>query len=216
MASLTKGNKFPAKVSEEIFNAVKGHSTIAKLAGKTPIAFNGNKIFTFSIDGDVAIVAEGAQKPEGGFTAEPVNVQPIKVMYQGRVTDEFKYASDEDRLQIMKAWIEGASKKFGVGLDKMAMHGVNPATGQTSALITSYLDQAQKVTATADIEADIEGAIAAIGDADLTGYAISKTAAAKLGNVKVNGVPQFPEFRLGGKPETLAGIPGRRQQHSFR
>ena len=207
MAALKKGNLFPAQVASEVFNKIKGHSTVAKLSGQIPVAFNGNEVFTFSMDGDIYIVAEGGQKPDGGFSLEPVSIQPIKVVYQGRVSDEFLYASDEARLQIMQAWIEGASRKFAVGLDKMAMHGVNPATGQTSALIKSYLDQAQKITATSDIEADMEDAIAAIGDAELTGYAFSKAGAAALGKIKANGVPQYPEFRLGGKPESFMGVP---------
>lgn len=207
MAVVFKGTTFPASVSEKVFNLVKGHSTLAKLSAREPISFAGNETFTFSMDGDIAIVAEGANKPDGGFTVSPVTIQPIKVVYQGRVSDEFLLAADEVRLQIMNAWIEGCAKKFAIGLDKMGMHGVNPATGQTSALITSYLDQVQKITATSDIEADIEGAIAAIGDAELTGYAFSKAGAAALGQIKAAGVPQYPEFRLGGKPEAFMGVP---------
>lgn len=207
MSTVKKTNNFPEVVSSQIFNKVKGHSTIAKLSGQTPVAFAGNKIFTFSIDGDINIVAEGGQKPEGSFTAAPVSIQPIKVVYQGRVSDEFMYAAEETRLQMMQAWIEGAARKFAVGLDKMAMHGVNPATGATSSLITSYLDQAQNITATADLGDDIESAILAIGDADYTGIAISKAAASTLGKMTTSaGAPLYPEFRLGGKPEDLAGV----------
>lgn len=207
MSVVFKGDKFPAEVSAQIFNLVKGHSTVAKLNARQPISFNGNETFTFSMDGDISIVAEGGQKPDGGFKFEPVVIQPIKVMYQGRVSDEFNYASDEARLQIMSAWMEGAAKKFGAGLDKMAFHGVNPATGQVSSLIKTYFDQVQKITATSDIEADLEDAIAAIGEADNTGYAFSKAGAAALGKVTEAGVRQYPEFRLGGNPATFNGVP---------
>lgn len=206
MATVKMGSNFPAQVSAEIFNKVKGHSSLAKLSRQSPIPFTGSTTFTFSMDGDISIVAEGGEKPDGGFTVAPVTVQPIKVMYQGRVSNEFLYAADEVRLNMMQAWINGAAIKFGQGLDKMAMHGVNPATNTNSPLITSHLDKAQKITLTNNPEADLEDAIAALGDNDYNGVALSKTFGASLGKLKENGVSQYPEFRLGGQPEALAGV----------
>lgn len=205
---LSKGTKFPEKVVSQIFNTVKGKSTVAKLADSMPVSFTGNDVFTFAMDGEIAIVAENGTKPANELVAEPVKVTPIKVVYQGRVSDEFMYASEEDRLDILGAFIEGCGKKFAKGLDLMAMHGINPATGLPAASITSHLDQVQSVQVTVGSEdAALDDAIALIGEYDNTGFAISKSYGATLGKmVTSEGIRLYPEFKLGGQPTSLAGV----------
>jgi len=142
------------------------------------------------------------------MTCEPVKITPIKVVYQGRVSDEFMYASEEAQLDILAAFVDGCAKKFATGLDKMAMHGINPATGLAAASITSHLDQVQNIVVTPGSEDQaLDDAVAAIGDYDNTGFALSKTYAATLGKkVTSEGVRLYPEFQLGGKPENLVGV----------
>ena len=81
------GSNFKPEVVKEVFSKVNGHSSIIKLAKKMPVAFSGNDIFTFSLDGEAAIVGEGAQKPAGTATVAPVSVTPVKVVYQHRVSN---------------------------------------------------------------------------------------------------------------------------------
>ena len=107
MATLSKGTNFPAKVVEGMFNTVKGKSTLAKFSNQMPIAFTGNTVFTFAMDKDLAIVAENGAKEHGGVTATPVTIQPIKLEYGARVSDEFLYASEEDRLGIITEFANG-------------------------------------------------------------------------------------------------------------
>lgn len=210
MAVLSKGNMFPSVVSNEIFSKVQGHSTVAKLANQIPVSFNGTDVFTFSVDGDISIVAENAAKPAGGLTVEPVKVAPIKVVYQSRVSDEFMYASEEAKLNILTAFADGMAKKIATGLDKMAFHGVNPATGSTSALITNYFDnnvtnKVQKGAGTAD-EA-VESAIALLGDYDANGIALSKAFATELSKqTTADGAKMYPELAWGGQPNVLNGL----------
>lgn len=212
MEVLAKGSMFPAEIVNDMFNKVQGKSSLAALSGTTPVAFNGSSIFTFSMDNEVNIVAEGGKKDAGDITVAPVVIQPIKVEYGARVNDEFIYASEQAQLDILSAFTDGYAKKVAKGLDIMAMHGVNPRDGVTSSLIgTNSFDTnagVTTVTYTAGKEDEnLESAIAAIGDYDNTGYALSKTFGAALGSLKANGVPQFPEFRLGGNPEALNGVP---------
>ena len=39
--TLTKGTMFPVELTNEMFNLVKGHSSLAKLAASEPVPFNG-------------------------------------------------------------------------------------------------------------------------------------------------------------------------------
>lgn len=105
------GSNFKPEVVKEVFSKVNGHSSIIKLAKKMPVAFSGNDIFTFSLDGEAAIVGEGAQKPAGTATVAPVSVTPVKVVYQHRVSNEFMRASEEKALGMLQAFTDGFAMK---------------------------------------------------------------------------------------------------------
>lgn len=205
----TMQGKFPAAVVKEIFNMVNGHSTIIKLAKQMPVAFSGNDIFTFNLDGEVSIVGEGGQKPAGSAEIVPVSVKPIKIVYQHRMSDEFLRASEEKALEMLKAFKAGFAVKIGTGIDIMSMHGLNPATLAASDTIgTNHLDTVTSVTyADGKPEEALTDAVAVLGDNDVTGYALSKTFGAALGNYKENGISQYPDFKLGGNPGTLGKTP---------
>ena len=208
MANKTaRGTNFAPETVKEVFSKVKGHSSLVKLSKSIPVPFSGNDIFTFSLDGECAIVGEGEQKPAGAATIEPVKVVPIKVVYQHRVSDEFMRASEEKALKMLEAFTEGYAKKIARALDIMAMHGVNPATLTASDKIsTNHLDTVTSVTYTDGQPTDaLEDAIALIGDNDVTGYALSKTFGSAMGKYKENGISQYPEFKLGANPGKLGG-----------
>lgn len=205
---------FPSELVKEVFVAAQGKSSVAKLSKQTPIAFSGTDVMVFTMDGEVNLVAEGAAK--GAHTGEntAVKMVPLKIEYGQRVSDEFLKCSDEKRLDIMKGFKDGFAKKIARGLDIMVMHGTNPATGSASALIgTNSFDTNTNVTAvtyvpgTPDPEGNIATAVTALGDYDLNGVAMDKTFAGALADLKVNGVPQYPELQWGGQPETIKGVP---------
>lgn len=212
--TISKGDFFDPKVSKEIINKVKGHSTIAKLCGSKPIPFNGTKEFTFTMDREVDIVAENGAKTNGGATIAPITIVPIKIEYGARVSDEFLYASEEEALDILESWTEGFARKAARGLDLMAFHGMNPRTGAKSAIIgTNSFDTNTDVERTnggqtSDAEEFLEEAIALLGEeTNVTGFAFSKEFASLLSKVNENGVRVYPEFKLGGNPGALNGIP---------
>ena len=204
----TMSTHFKPEVVKEIFSKVKGHSTIVKLGQNMPVAFSGNDIMTFNLDGEVAIVGEGGQKPAGEATVGTVTVTPIKVVYQHRVSDEFMKATKEKALKMLEAFKDGFAAKIARGLDIMAFHGVNPADLKASDKIgTNHLDAVpHEVTYEQGKPEDaLTDAIALTGDSDITGYALSKTFASDLGNYKENGISQYPEFKMGANPGKLVG-----------
>lgn len=211
MANVTQmGTLFPEELVKGMFNTVKGKSSLAKLSGQEPVAFNGNKYFTFAFDKEVAIVGEGEAKGVGGVTVEPVIVKPLKVEYSARFSDEFMYASEEKQLETLAAFSDGYSKKIARAIDIMAFHGLDPRSATASAQIgTNSFDTNSGVTKVifdaTDPEANIETAITALGDNDVSGFAFSREMGNALANVKVNNQSQYPEFRFGGNPGAFAG-----------
>lgn len=204
---------FPAELVKEVFVGAKGKSSIAKLSGQTPIAFSGTDVMTFSLAGEVNLVAEGAAKGSHTNSNDVKHIVPLKIEYGARVSDEFLRCSEEKQLGYIRGFNDGFETKIARGIDIMAMHGVNPATG---ALATTLIgdnsfdtnDDVTSVTYTsADPESNIASALAAIGDYDMNGVAMSKTFAADLAALKVNGVPQYPELGWGANVASIKGVP---------
>lgn len=211
---LARGTLFNAELIGDLVNKVQGKSSLAQLSKQTPLSFNGNKEFTFTMDSEVAVVAESGAKTHGGVTVAPVTIVPIKVEYGARVTDEFMYSAEDQQLNILKAFNDGFAKKVARGLDLMALHGVNPRSGDASVVIgANNFDSA--ITSTivfnqANPEANIEAAISAIRAAggDVSGIIMSPTFSAALAAMTngVGGPKLFPELAWGGNPTSLNGM----------
>lgn len=210
---MQKGTLFDPTLVTDLVTKVQGKSTLAKLSPQTPIPFNGQKEFTFTLDSEIDVVAESGKKSKGGITLEPKTIIPIKVEYGARVSDEFMYATQEARIDILKAFNDGFAKKLARGLDLMAIHGINPRTGETSTVIgDNYFDKAVAQTVTfdaADPDANIEAAVAVVHGEDgaVTGMAMAPVFSGALAALKVNGVKQYPELGWGANPGMVKGLP---------
>lgn len=209
---LERGTLFEPTLVTDLVSKVQGKSSLAALSGQTPIPFNGQKEFVFTMDSEIDVVAESGKKSHGGVSLAPRTIVPIKVEYGARVSDEFMYASEEERISILQAFNDGFAKKVARGLDLMAFHGVNPRSGTASAVIgTNHFDALvdQTVTATANANADIESAVGDVQEAggEVSGLAIApafRTALAGL--TKTDGNAMFPELAWGAAPQTLNGV----------
>lgn len=211
--SLKSGDLFPAETVREIFSKVKGHSTLARLSNQQAIPFNGEEQFIFNLEGNAQIVGEGELKKDGKATLTSKVIKPVKIVYQARITDEFKYATTEKQLQYMKAFVEGYATKIAQAFDIAALHGLEPrsmeeasfkATNSFDGLVTDNVVQYNADTIEDDIDTAVQTIV--IGDGDVTGLALSPQAAAALGKVEVNGVRQYPEFRFGQRPNAFNGM----------
>lgn len=208
---LTKGTTLPTQIVEEMFNAVTGKSSLAKLSGQKPIPFNGTTEFVFNLDKEIDIVAENGAKSNGGATVEPKVIRPIKFEYGVRVSDEYLYGTDEYRMNVLKTFADGAAKKAARGLDIAAFHGVNPRTGSASAVVNGEdfddLVTANTVTyVAASADANIEAAIALLGDVDATGIAISPAMRSAIAALTANGGRKYPEFAFGAQPANMGAM----------
>ena len=213
---LTKGTLFPAQLTNELFNLVRGKSSLARLSGQTPIPFNGETVFTFSLDSEVDLVAENGAKSNGGGTIGTVSMQPVKVEYGMRVSDEFKYAAEEIQLQYLTAFAEGFANKVARGLDIMAFHGVNPRSKQDASTLTNKnFDDVITNVVTYDASApqdNVTDAIALVQGAehDVTGMAMAPAFKSALAAIKTGtnlNTPLFPELGWGSDVQSINGLP---------
>ena len=210
---LNKGTLFDPVLVSDLFNKVKGESSLAKLSGQEPIPFNGQKEFIFTMENEIDVVAESGKKSHGGVSLEPIIITPIKVEYGARVSNEFMIASEEERINILKAFNDGFARKVARGLDLMAFHGVNPRTGQPTAVIGDNNFDAQVaqsvVSDLTDPNADVETAIATIHatDNEVTGMIMSPAFRSALAQQKdAQGLPMFPDLAWGNAPADINGL----------
>ena len=213
---LTRGTLLPPTVTNEMFNKVRGKSSLARLSGAEPIPFNGETVFTFSLDKEVDLVGENGAKTKGGGTVASITMVPVKVEYGMRVSDEFRYGADEIRLQYLTAFAEGFARKVARGIDIMAFHGLNPRTGLTaSALTNKNFDDLITNTVVFDSskpQENVIDAIALVEDAehDVTGMAMApamKNALAQLKKGSSSYELMFPELGWGASVGQINGLP---------
>lgn len=208
---IAKGQLYPEVAVNELINLVRGKSSLARLAGRELIPFNGQREYVFALDKEVDIVAENGAKSNGGGTVTAKTVIPIKFEYGLRVSDEFVFGSEEIRMNYLRQFNEGFARKIARGVDIAAMHGLNPRTGTASAVVgTNYLDQlvTNSVTATANADADIDAAVALVEGAEheVTGIVVAPAERAALAALTANGVRLYPELAWGRQPEDVNGL----------
>lgn len=210
---LSRGTLFEETLVTDLINKVKGKSSLAKLGTEEPIPFNGTKEFTFTMDSDIDIVAENGKKSHGGISLEPVTILPIKFEYGARISDEFMFASDEAKIDILKAFNDGFAKKAARGLDIAAFHGLNPRTSTASSVIgNNHFDNLVTQTVTyekANVDDIIETAIALVegSEGDVTGMAMTPSVRQALAGLKNSANERlYPELAWGGAPGTINGL----------
>ena len=213
--TISKGTLFPEILENEMFNLVRGKSSLARMGQATPIPFTGARVFTFNFDNEVNLVAENGAKANGGGTVAPVSMIPVKVEYGMRVSDEFRYAADEARIGYLRAFAEGFANKLARGLDIMAMHGMNPRTGTVAtSLGTNYFDALVNQTvnfAAATANDNVTAAVNLVkgNEHEVTGMAMApamETALAAIKKGTSSNEPLFPEMAWGATPETINGL----------
>lgn len=211
--SLKAGSLFPAEIVKEIFSKVQGHSALANLSGQEPIPFSGTEQFIFNLEGNAQIVGEGEDKKPGEATLTSKVIKPLKFVYQARITDEFKYATREQQLNYLSAFSNGFAVKIAEAFDIAALHGLEPRsmtdasfkdTNSFDGLITGNVIEFNTDNIEDDIETSVQTVIS--GGGSVNGLALSHQAASALGKVTINGVPQYQEFRFGGRPTSFHGM----------
>ena len=213
MSALSMGTLFPKDLVTEMFSKVKGHSSLAKMSAQEAVPFTGKDYFVFSLDNDISIVAENGAKPAGDATVTAVTVKPIKVVYQSRVSDEFVYAAEERKLQYLQDFADGFAKKVAAGLDKMAIHGIDPKSGNlaTGTIGNNYFDYVCAGTAitynASTPDANLESAIAVLEANEYapTGIAIAPTMRQALASMTGAQGAIYPQFQF-GQVANLGGI----------
>lgn len=211
--AMKAGTLFKPELVTELISKVQGKSVLAKLSAQTPIPFNGVEQFIFNLEGNAQIVGEGEQKLGNKAKLTSKVIKPLKFVYQARITDEFKNASEEKRMNFLSAYMDGFAKKIAEAFDLAALHGLEPKsmTDATFRATNSFDGVINGSIVTYDetkIDENLESAVQQVTarGCEVNGIALSPAAGQALAKVKVNGVVQYPEFRFGQNPDSFYGM----------
>lgn len=219
MALQTSGIVLPKSVIPAIFTQTKDTSTIAALSPSKPEVFADETYLVFNGNAEAEVVAEGAQKSAYNESVNPVVANRATIQTTTRVSNQLKWADEDDQLRIIGAIQEDQALALGRALDYLVYHAVTPKTG---AVITGYtaLTDATGVNdvylgATVAAATDkqlitsIDNMATAVNDLyDINGFALSKTYANALRKIRNDSLARlYPEIPLSLKVGNIEGIP---------
>lgn len=223
--ALSKSTLFDPVLIPGLIDNIKGKSSLAALCYQEPVPFNGRKEFVFTMGSEANLVAENGVKPAGSASVSPVIINPVKIEYGARVSDEFMFASEEAQIDILRSFSDGFAKKAARALDIMAIHGMNPRTATVSDILGSnYFDKnagtsgytpiVYEGASGSEVDANtlVESAVGVVGgnDYDVTGMAMAPAFRTKLSKLTLgdqNKQPMFPELGWGRAPGAINGLP---------
>lgn len=209
MAMDTTKIKLPVEVTQAIINKVGNTSTIAALSPSTPQLFLNEDYIVFNGAAEADVVAEGQKKSSYEQTASSITGKKFKVQCTTRVTEELKWADEDNRLEIISSIQEDQTKAIARALDYVIYHAINPKSGAKLSGYDALTANAVTVTDSGDDIANVDALADAVNEYEINGVALSRTWASRLRKLRVpaTGMRFYPEIPINLAAGTLDGIP---------
>lgn len=187
---------------------------LASLSESMPdIKVGSTDHFTFTGTPKAELVGESASKSSQDGTPGKVTVKTYKVQITYRMSNEVQWEDEDYQTQIVEGLVGNIATALSRALDLVAIHGINPLTGEIAASVTDYFDKAgngvARVVATGDVQADLESASEDLQSAGYiaTGIALDPVYAGQLARKKDSqNRPLYPELGLGFGFESFQGL----------
>ena len=209
MAMDTIKIKLPVEVTQAIINKVGNTSTIAALSPSTPQLFLDEDYIVFNGAAEAEGVAEGQKKSSYTQEASSITGKKFKVQCTTRVTEELKWADEDNRLEINSSIQEDQTKAIARALDYVIYLAINPKTGSKLSGYDALTAKAVAVTDSGDDIANVDALADAVNEYEINGVALSRTWASRLRKLRVpaTGMRFYPEIPINLAAGTLDGIP---------
>lgn len=209
MAMDTSKIKLPAEVTRAIINKVGNTSTIAALSPSTPQLFLNEDYVVFNGAAEAEVVAEGQTKSSYEQAASYITGKKFKVQCTTRVTEELKWADEDNRLEIISSIQEDQTKAIARALDYVIYHAIDPKSGTELTGYDALTANAVTVTDSGDDIANVDALADAVNEYEINGVALSRTWASRLRKLRVpaTGMRFYPEIPINLAAGTLDGIP---------
>lgn len=187
---------------------------LSRLAPQDPeIKVGSTDHFTFTATPKAELVGEGDNKSSNDGTPTKVTAKTYKVQITYRFSQELMWADEDYQAGIVDSLVANVATALSRALDLIAIHGINPKTGEISADVANYFDKAgngvARVVSTGDPQADLETAAGDLQEAGYiaTGIALDPVYAGQLAREKDGeNRPLFPELGLGFGFDSFQGL----------
>lgn len=187
---------------------------LAALATSDPELKTGSTdFFTFTGTPKAQLVGEGVNKESADGKPTKVTAKTYKVQLTYRFSDEVLYADEDYQTQVVDNLVANIATALSRAVDLLAIHGVNPATGNVASQITDYFTKGgngvHRVTSTSDEGADLDTAAADLQGSGYiaTGIAFDPTFAGQLARQKDSqGRKLYPELGFGFGFDNFQGL----------
>lgn len=187
---------------------------LSQLAPAAPeIKVGSTDHFTFTGTPKAELVGESVNKSSADGTPTKATVKTYKVQITYRFSNEVQWEDEDYQTGIIDNLVTNVAVALSRALDLVAIHGINPATGEIAASVSDYFDKAgngvARVVATGDVQNDLETAAADLQEAGYTatGIALDPVFAGQLARKKDNeNRPLYPELGLGFNFDSFQGL----------
>lgn len=186
---------------------------LSQLAPEAPeIKVGTTDHFTFTGTPKAQLVGEGANKTSADDKPTKATTNTYKVQITYRMSNEVMWADEDYQAGIVDNLVAMIATALSRALDLIAIHGINPATGEVAAVAHYFAKAANGVhrrTATANPDADVEAMAAALQGVGYTatGIGLDPTFAGELARQRdENGVKLYPELGLGFNVTNFQGL----------
>ena len=208
MALDTTKIKLPHSVVVEMSAKVKDKSTIAALSTPIPQIFADKDHMVFTGAAEAEVVAEGAKKGSYEQEYDSVEGKRVKLVTTTRVTDELKWADEDNRLEIVTAII--ATRPPPRPRHRLRdLPRRQPQERSALGGYTALTSGAHAVTSGDDLTADIDSMAEKLIDYEVNGFAMSRKLAFDLRKIRVpsTGMRLYPEIPMSLEVGSFDGIP---------
>ena len=219
MALQTSGIVLPRSVATVVTGKAKDASTIAALSPARPKIFEDETYLIFNGGSEAEVIAEGAAKSAYTQEVTPIVGTRFTVQTTTRVSNQLKWADEDNQLEIIDAIQEDQALAAARALDYVVYHAVSPKTGTSlgagfTPLSTSAAQVYTGKTAANMTDADWIAAFDNLADAtndiyDINGVAMAKPYANALRKIRVPNTMarMYPDIPLNLNVGNLEGVP---------
>ncbi|MDD6666716.1 MAG: phage major capsid protein [Lachnospiraceae bacterium] len=208
---ITSDFQIPNNIAQGIFKKAQTGSTLAQLSGARPQKFGTEINWVLTAAPKAEIVGEGDKKSPTPTAYAPKLVKPVKLQVTMRFSQEVQWADEDVQIGVLQDLSDNAGIALGRALDLIAIHKINPLTGDVSSLAPEGLIDATQSATLADSKYDVavETAAGLVINAGYTptGVAMDPTLSFGLATMRdTTGCRIYPELGYGTGVTNFEGM----------
>lgn len=187
---------------------------LSRLAPQAPeIKVGATDHFTFTGTPKAELVGESAQKSSMDGTPGKKTAKTYKVQVTYRYSNEVQWSDEDYQTGLIDGLVANIATALNRALDLIAIHGVNPATGEVAAQVSEYFTRTGNGVARVEAGTSADGDLEALAEAlqgtgyIATGIGFDPAYAGSLARSRdADGRKLYPELGLGFGFDNFQGL----------